>query len=373
MIRYLSRQLLYKWKQGLVLVLTFILCVLGFITVIRPLKILKDQIEENKALVKQGYYSYIVSGFNSLELDSVENDISDNKSDFMVVCMKEFDVEYLNLYGEGKVIVITDYWLKELENAYGKEKFRGFKLSSGSIPNNDHEVLVVYTPYTYYEFRTVTDERIGKLAVLPTVGECFTTGTVDVDRSVSFPTELGIGLIVTKEDFNLVSNGERITIFVLPDRTLDASEETKLKTVISKYAVVEESYFTETTLDTSGDEAELTLAAELSLLVIIAILVGETIVLSDFMKGNVGFINICSRLGLSKFGCFLMSQLPIVIYLVISEAIVFIILKLAEKADAISFLNIGHPYDLLAMLLQFIIILISVNYIYFRPKGKECR
>ena len=353
--------------------MTFVLCALGFITIIRPLKILKDDIDANKALVKQGYYRYTVSGFNCSDLDSIENDISDNKSDFMVVCMKEFDVEYLNLYGEGKAIVITDYWLKELENAYGKEKFRGFKLASGSIPNNNREVLVVYSPYTYYEFSTVSDERIEKLAVLPELGECVTTGIVTVDSSVSFPSDLAIGLIVTKEDFNQISNGERITIFVLPDRTLDASEETKLKTVISKYAEVEEAFFNETTLDTSSDEAELTLAAELSLLVIIAILVGEIIVLSDFMKGNVGFINICSRLGLSKVGCFLMSQLPIVIYLVISEAIVFIILKLAEKADAISFLNIGHPYDLLAMLLQLIIILISVNYIYFRPKGKECR
>lgn len=373
MIRYLTRQLLDKWKQGVVLVLTFVLCVLGFITIIRPLKILKDNNDAKKDLVKQGYYCYTVSGFNCSDLDSIENDISDNSSDFVVACLKDFNVNYLNLYGEGKAIAITDHRLNELENAYGKEQFRGFKLASGSIPNKNREVLVVYTPYTYYEFSTVTDERIGKLAVLPELGECVTTGIVMVDRSVSFPSDLAMGLIVTKEDFNQISDGEEITIFVWPDRTLDASEEMELKAVISKYAEVDEAYFSETTLDTSGDEAELTLAAELSLLVIIVILVGELIVLSDFMKGNVGFINICSRLGLSKFGCFLMSQLPIVIYLVISEAIVFIILKLAEKADAISFLNIGHPYDLLAMLLQFIIILISVNYIYFRPKGKECR
>lgn len=373
MIRYLSRQLLYKWKQGLVLVLTFVLCVLGFITVIRPLKILKEQIEENKALVKQGYYSFIVSGFNCLDLDSVENDISDNKSDFMVVCMKEYDVEYLNLYGEGKAIAITDHWLKELENAYGKEKFRGFKLTSGSIPNNDHEVLVVYTPYTYYEFQTVTDERIGKLAVLPTVGECFTTGTVEVDRSVSFPTELGIGLIVTKEDFNQVSNGERITIFVWPDRTLDASEEAKLKTDISKYAEVEEAYFTDTTFDTSGDDARLTLAVELSIIVIIAIVLGEMIVVFDYLKGTIGFNDTCSRLGLSKIGCCLLSQIPIIVYLVLAEAIVFIVLKLAENADAVSFLNIGHPIDLCVLLFELFIVMLSAIYIYYRLKRKECQ
>ena len=373
LLKYLLRQLLLTWKQGVILILTFVLCALGFITIVRPLKILKNDIEDKKALVTNGYYRFVVTGFNSSDLDSIEKELSGDGSEYMVACQKEFVVKYLNLYGEGKAIAITDHWMTKLENAYGKEQFRGFKLDSGRVPNKDREVLLLSNPYTYYEFGTSTDERVGKFAVLPEVGECDTTGIVLTDNSVSFPSEMRIGLIVTKADFNQISNGESINVFVWPDRTLDDSEVQRLKNTLYKYAEVETITYNETLIDTSGDEASLTLAVELSVLLIAAVVMCEMIVVSDFLKGCMNSNIICSLLGLSKSGCSLLSQIPIAIYLVLAEAILFIVLKIAEKSDAINFLNVCHPYDLLVMLFQFIVVLTGSNYIYFRLKGKEGR
>ena len=125
LLKYLLRQLLLTWKQGVILILTFVLCALGFITIVRPLKILKNDIEDKKALVTNGYYRFVVTGFNSSDLDSIEKELSGDGSEYMVACQKEFVVKYLNLYGEGKAIAITDHWMTKLENAYGKEQFRG--------------------------------------------------------------------------------------------------------------------------------------------------------------------------------------------------------------------------------------------------------
>ena len=147
----------------------------------------------------------------------------------------------------------------------------------------------------------------------------------------------------------------------------------RLKNTLYKYAEVETITYNETLIDTSGDEASLTLAVELSVLLIAAVVMCEMIVVSDFLKGCMNSNIICSLLGLSKSGCSLLSQIPIAIYLVLAEAILFIVLKIAEKSDAISFRNVCHPYDLLVMLFQFIVVLTGSNYIYFRLKGKEGR
>ena len=190
---------------------------------------------------------------------------------------------------------------------------------------------------------------------------------------MSFPLELCSGFIVSNEAFNVISKDEAVSIFVLVERVLDSEEEEKLKRVISKYANIEDAQYIENQLDTSSIDSRFTLAVELSILVIIAIVLGEIIILSDCVKSFIGFNNICYRLGLSKFGCFLLSQMPIIIYLLIAKSIVFIILKLAEKNDAINFLNTSHPTAFWIMILHFIIVLISAIYIYYRFKRKECQ
>ena len=347
--------------------------VFGFITVIRPLKILKEQIDDDKSQISDGYYSFIVNGFKCSDLELIEKDISGYTSVNFVASQKNFDVEYLNFKGRGNAIAITDYWISRLEKSYGEEQLDYYKLLSGRIPGARTEVLVLDFAYSEWAFDTHSDEKIEKSAVLPEIGECTTTGKVTTDYSLSFPNELRSGFIVNKDAFDLIPNSDKVTIYVFFDKSIDASKETELKNVISKYAEVEDASYSETKIDTSGDEASLNLAVELSVLLIAAIVLCELIVISDYMKVNIGFINLCSQLGLSKSGCSLLNQIPIVIYLTIAEVVVFIVLKLAEKNDAICFLIIGHPIDLWIMLFHFIIVMMSSNYIYFRFKRKACQ
>lgn len=367
------RRLPIIWKQGLVLILTFVVSVFGFIAVIRPLKLLKDQIDDDKTQICDGYYSFIVNGFNCSDLELIEKDISGYTSEYLVACQKEFDVEYLNFKGRGNAIVITDYQINRLEKSYGEEQFDFYKFLSGRIPNSITEVLVLDFAYSEWTFDTHSNEKIVKSAVLPEIGECTTTGKVTTDYSLAFPTELRSGFIVNKEAFERIPNSDKVTIFVVFDKCIDASKETELKKTISKYAEVEDASYSVTRIDTSDDEAALILAIELSALVIFFIVLGEIIVVCEFLKGDIGYINTCSQLGLSKLRCCLLSQLSIVILLVIAEFVVFIILKLSETNDAISFLNIGHPIDLWVLLFQFVIVMISANYIYSWLKRKECQ
>ena len=373
MFRIALERFHYTWKQGLILILTLVLCAFGFITIIRPLKVLKEQIDADKTRETQGYYCFKINGFDCSNLDSLEKELSGNGTEYMVACQKEFDVEYLNFKGHGNAITITDLWLNKLEKSYGEESFQYYELLTGRIPNSKTEVLMLDFAYSDWEFDANADTKIEKSAVLPEIGECQTTGLVTSNGSLMFPLELSSGFIVNKDAFKLISNTDTVTVFVFADRSLSEPEETKLKNIISEYAEVEEASFSETIIDTSGDEASLTLASELSFLLIVAIVLCEITVTSDYIKSNIGFINICGQLGLSKLGCCLLSQMPVVILLVLSDFFVFAILKFAEKSDALSFMNIGCPYDILILLSQPIIVLISAGFIYFRLKGKECQ
>lgn len=347
---------------------------LGCVAVINPLvgfKIENEIAKENNDNL--GYYCFVCSDFNSLNLESIEKELSTNKGEYLVVSQKEFNVDYLNFSGHGNAISLSESCLNDLQNTYGKNEFEFFKLQSGRIPENSNEVLVLDFAYFEWNFDYSVEDKIKKAAVLPELDECLTTGCVTAKDSLSFPLELCSGFIVSNEAFNVISKDEAVSIFVLVERVLDSEEEEKLKRVISKYANIEDAQYIENQLDTSSIDSRFTLAVELSILVIIAIVLGEIIILSDCVKSFIGFNNICYRLGLSKFGCFLLSQMPIIIYLLIAKSIVFIILKLAEKNDAINFLNTSHPTAFWIMILHFIIVLISAIYIYYRFKRKECQ
>ena len=55
---------------------------------------MKNDIEDKKALVTNGYYRFVVTGFNSSDLDSIEKELSGDGSEYMVACQKEFVVKY---------------------------------------------------------------------------------------------------------------------------------------------------------------------------------------------------------------------------------------------------------------------------------------
>lgn len=353
--------------------MTFVFCVLGFITVIRPLKILNDQIEEDKAKRFPGYYNFLCASIECSNLEFIERDISEIAGKCIVLCHKEYDVDYLNFKGHGNAVALTESQFRELEKTYGNNQYRLYKMLSGKTPKTDTEVIVLNYAYSEWEFDSSAEKKTDKTAILPEVGECITTGVVISSESLEFPIDLKWGLIVTQSTFDRIPSNGKVMMYVFPDRALDASEEEELRIIISKYAKVEEASYAETIIDTSGDEVSLTLAVELSVLLIVAVVLCEIIVISDFMKSSIGFINICSQLGLSKFGCCLLSQMSVVIYLVAAEIILFIALKTAEKSDSINFLCIGHPIDLCVLLFEFILVLISSNCIYYRLKGKECR
>ena len=373
MYKIILRQLCSTFRQGLILILTFVLCLLGFIAVIKPLVDLKRENEAAKNKSNYGYYCFVCSDFNSLNLESIEKDLSTNKGEYLVVSQKEFYVEYLNFSGHGNAISLSESCLNDLQNTYGKNEFEYFKLQSGRIPKSSTEVLVMDFAYFEWNYDFSVEEKIKRAAVLPSLGECITTGCVTTKDSLSIPLELCSGFIVTNDAFNVISKDETINIFILIDRVLDSAEEGKLKSVVSKYAIIEDAQYIENQIDTSGNDSRLAMAVELSIPIIIAIVLGEIIILTDFLKSVFGFNDICSRLGLSKSGCCLLIQIPIIIYIFIAESVLFIILKLAEENDAINFLNIGHPTDLGILLFQFIIVLISAIYIFYRLKRKECR
>lgn len=367
------KQIFLIWKQGLILVLTFVLCALGFIAVIRPLKILNEQIEEDKAKIFPGYYTLMCNNLNSSDLDFIERDLSELTGKCMVICQKEIDVDLLNFKGHGNVIALTESQFRELDNTYGNNQYVLYKLLSGKIPNTDTEVLALDYMYSDWEFDSSAEKKIEKTAVLPELGECVTTGVVTSSNSLEYPVNLKWGFIVTQEAFDQTSFSNHIMLYVFVDNSLKPEEETNLRSVISNYAEIEDATYNENKIDTSGDEAALTLAVELSCLVIIAIVLGEIIVISDFLKGYIGINNIYSQLGLSKRGCCILSLMPIVIFLVIAEIFLIIFLKLAEKHDVVGFLNIGHPYDWLVLLFHCIIVFISAICIYCLLKRKECR
>ena len=361
---------MYTCKQGLILLLTFVLCMLGCIAVIRPLVDFKNKIEKSKTKNNFGYYNFICTDFNSSNLESIEKDLSTSKEEYIAVCQKEFDVEYLNFHGRGNVVSLSETCLKDLQNTYGKKEFGFFKLGSGRIPEKSTEVLVLGFAYSEWNYDLSGEKKIEKAAVLPELGECITTGSVTTKDSLSFPVELKSGFIVTNSTFDLISKNANIDIFVLVERALDSAEEATLRNVISKYATVVEANYIENRIDTSGDEATFTLAVELSLLLIVALIFGEIIVLSDFIKEQIDFLSVCTQLGISGLKCFILNELFIASYLIISNVVFFLILLVAMKCSALSFLNIDWKYRFLVVLFNSMVILFAGLALHFKSEKK---
>lgn len=370
MTKVLLKQFVFVWKQGIVLFLSVVLCSLGCICLIRPLKLYSEQIAEDKSKVYPGFYSFICKNLNCSSLNSIENDLSEIGDSFFIAFQKEYEVEYLNFKGRGNAITLSDSEFERIEKTYDRNQTGYYKLQSGMIPERDYEVLLLGFAYTDWSYSKDEDEKVEKAAVLPGIGECVTVGQITALESESMPSELCYGLIIPQETFELALGEENVTVYIVSKKELVSAEEEYLKSAISKYGEIEKASFNQIVIDTKSDEDNLSAAIGLSLILLFVVLFCAVLVLADFIKGNMGFIGECNRIGMTELNCFLLNEALVALYLIVAEGVLFVILYNSSEYEKTCFLDIGICNSCCLNTLLALFFLIACSVIYFRLKRK---
>ena len=367
MIKVVLRQLLRTWDKGLIYILTFVLCSLCVLALIIPLRLLRQEIDKRSKSLNVTYYSYVCEGFSGSDLNSMEKDIKGIKPEFIVIPSVDYEVSYKNFRGAGRAMTLSDSGFEKLGKSYGNKTDYFLCLISGRIPEDENEVVTflgVYGSYCYSH----DGEKVKKAVVLPEIGECEATGKIELrDDLQEMIVDLQGGVIVRLNIFDKISAGNSVRLFIVFQETLSPEQELELKKTVSKYANVLESYCVSKQYDEEADIASFNLAAELSALLILAVIACLVFVQSDLLYSNILICRIMKQMGLSELKIFLFNFLLLNIYILVSEAVLYLVLQLSETSKRLRFINPGSEgFIWIIVISAYLTALLAYTVVYLR-------
>lgn len=344
MFKVVLRQFLRTWDKGLIYIATFVLCSLCALALIIPINLFRQEIDKKSNMISMAYYLFKCEGFSGSELNSLEEKIKSIDSDPLVFPSAEYEISYKNFNGAGRAMTLSDAWFEKLDKSYNDVRNTFIKLCSGRIPANENEVLVLgFLPYSSYSY-SQNEEKIEKTVVLPGTGECECTGTVNFrEEWDGMIVDMQGGVIVSQTEFGIISNGKRVNLFVMFQKTLNSDQEIKLKQTVSEYADVIEASCVRHEYDDEADKAELNLAVELSAILLFAVSACLIFVQSDLLEGNMTICGIMKQIGMTERKCFLFNLALMNIYMLIAEVLLCLVLRLSEISDWFRFIYPGKP------------------------------
>lgn len=367
MIKVVLRQLLRTWDRGLIYILTFVLCSLCSVALIIPLRLLRQDIDERRNSINVTYYSYVCEGFSGSDLNSMEKDIKEIEPEFIIIPSVEYEVSYKNFSGTGRAMTISDSGFEKLGKSYGSMTDYFLCLNSGRIPENEAEVAVFLGIYGYYYY-SHDGETVEKAVVLPEIGECEATGEIELRNDLhEMIVDIQGGVIVRQNVFDKISGGNTVKLFVVFQETLSLEQELELKKAISKYANVLEAYCISKQYDEEADIARFNLAAELSALLILAVIACLVFVQSDLLYSNTNICRIMKQMGLSEPKIFTFNFVLLNIYILISETALYFVLQLSKTSERLRFINPGSEgFKWIIIVAAYLIALLTYIVVYLR-------
>lgn len=367
MIKVVLRQLLRTWDRGLIYILTFVLCSLCSVALIIPLRLLRQDIDERRNSINVTYYSYVCEGFSGSDLNSMEKDIKEIEPEFIIIPSVEYEVSYKNFSGTGRAMTISDSGFEKLGKSYGSMTDYFLCLNSGRIPENEAEVAVFLGIYGSYNY-SHDGETVEKAVVLPEIGECEATGEIELRNDLhEMIVDIQGGVIVRQNVFDKISGGNTVKLFVVFQETLSLEQELELKKAISKYANVLEAYCISKQYDEEADIARFNLAAELSALLILAVIACLVFVQSDLLYSNTNICRIMKQMGLSEPKIFTFNFVLLNIYILISETALYFVLQLSKTSERLRFINPGSEgFKWIIIVAAYLIALLTYIVVYLR-------
>lgn len=367
MIKVVLRQLLRTWDRGLIYILTFVLCSLCSVALIIPLRLLRQDIDERRNSINVTYYSYVCEGFSGSDLNSMEKDIKEIEPEFIIIPSVEYEVSYKNFSGTGRAMTISDSGFEKLGKSYGSVTDYFLCLNSGRIPENEAEVAVFLGIYGSYNY-SHDGETVEKAVVLPEIGECEATGEIELRNDLhEMIVDIQGGVIVRQNVFDKISGGNTVKLFVVFQETLSLEQELELKKAISKYANVLEAYCISKQYDEEADIARFNLAAELSALLILAVIACLVFVQSDLLYSNTNICRIMKQMGLSEPKIFTFNFVLLNIYILISETALYFVLQLSKTSERLRFINPGSEgFKWIIIVAAYLIALLTYIVVYLR-------
>lgn len=375
MFKIVIRQFLRSWDKGLIYIVTFVLCSLCALALIIPIKLFRQEIDEKSNKIGMTYYLFQCEGFSGSELNSLEEKINNIDSDFLVIPSTEYEICYKNFSGAGRAMTLSDAWFERLDKSYNGVQNTFIKLCSGRISDNENEVMVLgFLPYSSYSY-SHNEEKIEKTVVLPGTGECECTGIVNFQEEWDgLLVDTQGGVIVSQTEFGIISNDKCVSLFVMFQKTLNPEQEIKLKQAVSEYADVIEASCVRHEYDEEADKAGLNLAVELSAILLIAVVACLIFVQSDLLQGNMLICDIMKRIGMTERSYFLFNLILMNIYILISEAVLCMVLRLSEINDQFRFINPGTAgLKWVIFLSAYITGLVVYIVVYLRLRVKRIR
>lgn len=367
MIKVVLRQLLRTWDRGLIYILTFVLCSLCSVALIIPLRLLRQDIDERRNSINVTYYSYVCEGFSGSDLNSMEKDIKEIEPEFIIIPSVEYEVSYKNFSGTGRAMTISDSGFEKLGKSYGSMTDYFLCLNSGRIPENEAEVATFLGIYGFYYY-SHDGETVEKAVVLPEIGECEATGKIELRNDLyEMIVDIQGGVIVRQNVFDKISGGNTVKLFVVFQETLSLEQELELKKAISKYANVLEAYCISKQYDEEADIARFNLAAELSALLILAVIACLVFVQSDLLYSNTNICRIMKQMGLSEPKIFTFNFVLLNIYILISETALYFVLQLSKTSERLRFINPGSEgFKWIIIVAAYLIALLTYIVVYLR-------
>lgn len=313
------------------------------------------------------YYSYVCEGFSGSDLNSMEKDIKEIESEFIIIPSVEYEVSYKNFSGTGRAMTISDSGFEKLGKSYGSMTDYFLCLNSGRIPENEAEVAVFWGIYGYYYY-SHDGETVEKAVVLPEIGECEATGEIELRNDLhEMIVDIQGGVIVRQNVFDKISSGNTVKLFVVFQETLSLEQELELKKAISKYANVLEAYCISKQYDEEADIARFNLAAELSALLILAVIACLVFVQSDLLYSNTNICRIMKQMGLSEPKIFTFNFVLLNIYILISETALYFVLQLSKTSERLRFINPGSEgFKWIIIVAAYLIALLTYIVVYLR-------
>ena len=369
MIKVILRQLLRTWDKGLIYILTFVLCSLCALALIIPLRLLRQEIDKRSKSLNVTYYSYVCEGFSGSDLNSMEKDINGIEPEFIIIPNEEYEVSYKNFSGAGRAMTLSDSGFEKLGKSYGSKTDYFLCLNSGRIPENEKEVAAFWGVYGSYYY-SHDGEKADKAVVLPEIGECEATGEIELrDDLHELIVDLQGGVIVRQNAFDKISDGSAVRLFMVFQEALSPEQELELKKSVSKYANVLEAYCVSKQYDEEADIASFNLAAELSALLILAVILCLVFVQSDLLNSNILICRIMKQMGLSELKNFLFNFILLNIYILISEAALYFVLQLSETSESLRFINPGREgFKWIIIISAYLIALLAYIFLYLRTR-----
>ncbi len=373
---FISR-LLNSISKILVFWAGYILCIIAIIASIIPCMDYGDYLNETYNIPNYGFYKYNLIGFDSNKLNTLEDNIGKDISDATVIPTLSFEVNESGLTGNSILSTLSDKRFKELETTLSDDPVPNnlyMTLYQGSIPDQNGQVLSFFDPYFTWGYEDNGPNR--SIAVLPNIGECTITGIVDLqnDRQFVYPTELFGGFISLNSDFSVASTDQVVTLYVFFDKTLSGNEEMKLKQTVSKYAEVINASYSKNVLDSNPISSSIAHVKMLTAVTVILLSLCGISSLSNIIIGNMPFMNILNRLGMSKGSrfCFIFSLINIC--LILGTLISAIVLVIVPKVRFLSFIDCKSPSVIFVVLIsEYLIHLLSGIIIYIIKERKGIR